>query len=200
LTIRAVIGLGNPGRKYQASRHNAGFQVLDQLAAAEGLTWSMKRDFKAEIAEWRRGSDRVFLVKPQTFMNLSGESVSAFRSFYKLEPEDLLIAYDDMDLPLGRLRLRMAGGAGGHNGMKSILGVLGSNQVDRLRIGVGRPDRGDEVGFVLGRFSADEAKTMAQAIDFSVDSIRSWLTQGMSATMNLFNRNDSETESKPEGM
>ena len=182
-----IVGLGNPGPRYAQNRHNVGFQIVDELVAKHGLGFD-KRQFKALIASGHIDGQRVLLVKPQTFMNLSGEAVQPLVSYYKVELEDLMVVFDDMDLPVGVIRLRPFGGAGGHNGMKSIIGRLGSNQFPRLRVGIGRPPgRMDPAAYVLQDFSADEESLMVQVRDRAVQALETWLNSGIDAAMNAFN-------------
>ena len=187
MPIKMIVGLGNPGPRYAHNRHNVGFQIVDELAAKHGLSFD-KRQFKALIASGHINGQRVLLVKPQTFMNLSGEAVQPLVSYYKVELEDLMVVFDDMDLPVGVIRLRPFGGAGGHNGMKSIIKRLGGNRFPRLRVGVGRPPgRMDPAAYVLQDFSADEESLMVQVRDRAVQALETWLNSGIDAAMNAFN-------------
>jgi len=187
MPIKMIVGLGNPGPRYAQNRHNVGFQIVDELAAQHGLSFD-KRQFKALIASGRIDGQRVLLVKPQTYMNLSGEAVQPLVSYYKIELEDLMVVFDDMDLPVGVIRLRPFGGAGGHNGMKSIINRLGSNRFPRLRVGIGRPPgRMDPAAYVLQDFSADEESLMAPVRDRAVQALETWLNSGIDAAMNAFN-------------
>ena len=187
MTIKMIVGLGNLGPRYAKNRHNIGFQIVDELAEEHGLRFD-KRQFKAQIALGNIEGQRVLLVKPQTYMNLSGEAVQPLTSYYKVELEDLMVVFDDMDLPVGVIRLRPFGGAGGHNGMKSIIQRLGSNQFPRLRVGVGRPPgRMDPAAYVLQDFSDDEEAIMVQVRDRAVQALETWLESGIDAAMNAFN-------------
>ncbi len=198
MPIKMIVGLGNPGPRYAQNRHNVGFQIVDELAAQHGLSFD-KRQFKALIASGRIDGQRVLLVKPQTYMNLSGEAVQPLVSYYKIELEDLMVVFDDMDLPVGVIRLRPFGGAGGHNGMKSIINRLGSNRFPRLRVGIGRPPgRMDPAAYVLQDFSADEESLMVQVRDRAVQALETWLNSGVDAAMNAFNITKSQnTLTKP---
>jgi PTH1 family peptidyl-tRNA hydrolase len=185
--VKLVAGLGNPGAKYRGTRHNVGFDVLDELAARHGLTFE---DAPADAlqARWRRGED-VLLAKPLTFMNLSGDAVAALCRYYRIEIADLLIVCDDVHLPVGRLRVRGSGSDGGHNGLKSVAQHLGTTDYARLRIGVGRGDvRRDLAAHVLAGFDADEAAGVRDAITRSADAIELWTSQGLAPVMNTFNR------------
>ena len=186
LTARLVIGLGNPGRKYTANRHNVGFQCLDRLAESWSLSFG-KRKHKALLAQGEIAGLTTTLAKPQTFMNLSGEAVERLARFYKLPPQRILVIYDDLDLPLGRIRLRPEGGSGGHKGMKSIIEHLDTNGFPRLRVGIGRPTRGDPVDYVLDDFTLDEQTTTDEVYERVVSAVEVWLTEGIAAAMNRYN-------------
>jgi len=183
---RLIIGLGNPGRKYAGNRHNVGFQCLDHLAEAWGLSFS-RRKHKALQAQGQIASLKVILAKPQTFMNLSGDAVGRMARFYKVPPENILVIHDDLDLPLGRIRLRPEGGSGGHKGMKSIIEHLGANGFPRLRVGIGRPTHGDPVDYVLDDFTPDERITIDVLYERVVSAVEFWLTEGVAAAMNRYN-------------
>jgi PTH1 family peptidyl-tRNA hydrolase len=187
MTLKFIVGLGNPGPTYARNRHNIGFQLVDALARANGLALS-RRQGHARVGQGQIAGRQTLLAKPQTFMNLSGDAVSALMRFYKVTPADLLVAYDDLDLPLGKVRLRGAGGSGGHKGMKSIIERIGTEDFARLRIGIGRPAYGDAVDHVLQDFSAAEAGEIAVALDRAAQAAVVWLTEGIDAAMNRFNR------------
>jgi PTH1 family peptidyl-tRNA hydrolase len=169
--LQLVVGLGNPGEKYAHTRHNIGFMAVLQLASAAGVLLKPQAKLHGLSAEIGSGADRLRLLMPQTYMNESGRSVRATLDWYRLDPASMLVLVDDMDLPLGRLRLRLAGGAGGHNGLKSIIQHLGSEQFARLRIGIGPPAgqpqerRERTVGHVLGRFSAEDNPVVTRVLD-----------------------------------
>jgi len=182
-----VVGLGNPGQKHAQNRHNAGFHCLDRLAEVHQMSFDTKRD-KAEVALGRVAGRRVVLVKPQTFMNDSGAAVGALARFYKVEPEDLLVVYDDLDLPQGTLRLRPQGSAGGHRGMLSIMQHLGTGGFPRLRVGIGRPPgRMPPKAYVLQDFDADEYAEMQEVYARAVAAIESFIANGVKEAMNRFN-------------
>ncbi|NOZ72367.1 MAG: aminoacyl-tRNA hydrolase [Chloroflexi bacterium] len=182
-----IVGLGNPGLRYQHNRHNIGYQILDEFARVHNLSFS-KRQHKALIASGWVDEHRLLLVKPETFMNASGEAVQPLVAYYKIDLSHLLVIVDDLDLPTGKLRLRPFGGAGGHNGLKSIINRLGSNQFPRLRVGIGRPPgRMDPAAYVLQDFSPAEEEIMVQTRDRAVKAIEYWLEQGLDAAMNTFN-------------
>jgi len=183
-----IVGLGNPGKKYEATRHNAGFHVLDRLAKAENLTFDESRS-KALLARGEVASYRVALVKPQTYMNLSGEAVGPVTRFYKVPLEQVLVIYDDIDLPLAQLRLRPKGGSGGHKGLTSLIQHLGSQNFPRMRLGIGRPSGQMPVeAYVLQRFSDVEWQAITQTYQTAVEAIRALLTGGLDYAMNQFNR------------
>jgi len=183
-----IAGLGNPGREYAANRHNVGFQCLDRLAARHRLHFGRVQS-NALITSGRIGERGVVLAKPQAFMNVSGRPVAALARFYQVALTDLLVVYDDIDLPFGMLRLRMEGSAGGHNGMRSIIEHLGTQAFPRLRLGIGRPPgRRKAAGYVLENFSRAEAAEMEDTYARAVDAIETWLRDGIAAAMNLFNQ------------
>jgi PTH1 family peptidyl-tRNA hydrolase len=185
--MRLVVGLGNPGSRYRLTRHNLGFMVVDLLADRWGVTVGGKRH-DAETGTGQYAGARVLLAKPQTFMNLSGESVAKLRRLHRLEPRDILAVYDDLDLPFGTMRLRGDGGAGGHNGVASLISVLGKG-FPRLRVGIGRPPGGaDPVGYVLEPFTPEERTQLGPIVERAAESVESWLDHGLEATMNVANR------------
>ncbi len=182
-----VVGLGNPGREYERNRHNVGFQVLDMLAEKHGLEFD-RRKFRALLAKGSVMEHDVILAKPITFMNLSGESVGPLAHFYKIEPQQILVVADDLDIPQGRIRLRPEGGSGGHNGLKSIIQHLGTREFHRLRIGIGRPPGNmDPADYVLQDFSPEEEAVMAEVRERAVAAIETWLEEGIETAMNRFN-------------
>lgn len=185
--MKIIVGLGNPGREYSATRHNAGFLVVDELARRWNCQ-SWKNKSNAQIAEFR-GTEQVLLVKPQTYMNLSGTSVGELARWYKVDSEDIVVVFDDLDLPVGRLRLRMKGGSGGHRGIESLLTHLSKDTFARVRLGIGRPPEGWEVAdYVLSRFTAEEEPLVEQAIAKAADAVESIIKVGLTKTMNLFNK------------
>ena len=187
--MRLVVGLGNPGTRYRNTRHNLGFMVVDTLAERWKLSVGGKRH-QAEMGTGQIADERVVLAKPQTYMNASGEAVAKVRRLYRLQPQDILAVYDDLDLPVGRVRLKGDGGAGGHNGMASLITVLGKG-FPRLRIGIGRPAGGaDPVEYVLAPFTAGEEPVIRDAVLRAADGVESWLAQGLERTMNSLNRRD----------
>ena len=185
--MKVIVGLGNPGKKYDNTRHNIGFEAIDYIADKEGISINTGKH-KALIGTGYMGGEKVLLVKPQTFMNLSGESLRPIMDFYKLEPEDFIIIHDDIDLDVGRLRIRRKGSAGGHNGLKSIISHLGSMDFPRVKIGVGEKPKGyDLADYVLGRFPKEEAETMTTAFKDGAAAVVDMMTEGVEAAMNHFN-------------
>ena len=186
--MKLVVGLGNPGAKYKGTRHNVGFMTMDEVAYQEKFDFD-KALFDAVFAQVKIGGEKVIFMKPLTFMNLSGEAIRPLMNYFKIGIEDLLVVYDDMDLPVGKIRLRQKGGAGGHNGIKSIISCLGTSEFNRIKVGVGRPKDGRTVvGHVLNRFEKEEEEDIIFAVQKSVDAIRSWIeTDDFVKTMNQFN-------------
>ncbi|MTI82115.1 MAG: aminoacyl-tRNA hydrolase [Firmicutes bacterium] len=182
--MKMIVGLGNPGAKYSDTRHNVGFMAVDKLAAELNTTVN-KEKYKAFIGEATLGSEKVLLVLPQTYMNLSGDSVGMLSRWYKLSPDDIVVIYDDMDLPLGRMRIRPKGGAGGHNGIKSIISHLGTENFPRIRIGIGKGVEGRE--HVLGRFSMDERKEIDEILSNVIKAVSEFVNQDVNSAMNKYN-------------
>jgi PTH1 family peptidyl-tRNA hydrolase len=210
--MKLIVGLGNPGKTYEKNRHNVGFHVADLLAARHGLRFDAKQG-KAKVAlgtiqlalapsfafraEEQGGAAlfqpeiqaiRIVLAKPQTFMNESGQAVGGLARFYKVAPADMLVIFDDLDLPLGVIRLRASGGSGGHNGMRSIIAALGTDEFPRLRVGIDRPPgRMDPAAYVLQDFSREQEETMVQVRDQAARACEYWLAYGITSAMNAFN-------------
>ncbi len=194
-----IVGLGNPGTKYDQTRHNIGFEAIDTLARTWQIPLSENRKFQGIFGEGIGvKGQRIRLLKPTTYMNLSGQSIRAVTDWYKLPPEAVLVIYDDMDLPIGKLRLRQSGSAGGHNGMKSTIAHLNSQNFPRLRIGIGSPKQkssdGEVVSHVLGRFSGAEAQAMKEVLQLVVDAVELSLKQGIPKAMSLYNNRSVELE------
>lgn len=189
-----IVGLGNPGSKYEQTRHNIGFAALDQLARSWQVPLAENRKFQAVFGEGLSpNGKRIRLLKPLTYMNASGQAIRAVVDWYKLSPESVLVIYDDMDLPVGRIRLRLSGSAGGQNGMKSAIAHLGTQNFPRLRIGIGSPkisphdsDK-DAVSHVLGKFAPTEARLMTEVLRMVVDAVELSLKQGVEKAMSLYN-------------
>lgn len=191
--MKLVAGLGNPGPGYAQTRHNVGFLTVDELARR----WELRverydRDFQALVGDGAACGQRVLLLKPQTFMNLSGRSLLAVQRFYKLALADLLVVCDDLDLPVGRIRLRAGGSGGGQKGLENILLRLASNEIPRLRIGIGKVHKSVTTEYVLTRFAPDERERIEEAIMAAANAVECWLEEGIEAAMNRFNaRRDS---------
>jgi PTH1 family peptidyl-tRNA hydrolase len=184
--MKIIVGLGNPGLKYAGTRHNIGFEVIDYLAAAPGSS-PFREKFEAFVAELKEGNEAILLVKPLTFMNLSGRSARAIIDFYKLPLEQLLVICDDFNLPLGKLRIRTKGSHGGQNGLRNIQEQLGTDAYSRLRIGVGQPVPGEAVDFVLSKFKPGERPATEEATALAAQAALVWVRQGIDACMNRFN-------------
>lgn len=184
--MKIIVGLGNPGPEYKNTRHNIGFMVLEELAARYPVE-KQESKFDALIGQLRIKGEKVLLVKPLTYMNLSGQAVQPLVHWHKLELQDLLVVYDDMDLPLGTIRMRAAGGSGGHKGIKSIMERLATPELARLRLGIGRPADRTPVDWVLGRFSPDEKAPLEQVIKSAADAAERWIVKGLAETMNAYN-------------
>lgn len=183
-----IVGLGNPGREYEHTRHNAGFDAIDVLAGKLGADVKEKKH-KGLCGKGMIAGEKVILLKPQTFMNLSGESVRAAADFYKIDAEHMIVLYDDIDLDVGKLRVRAKGSAGGHNGIKNIIAHMGTQEFPRVRIGVGaKPDRMDLADYVLGRCSQVERPVMEDAFEEAAEAAIAVVEDGIDAAMNRFNR------------
>lgn len=187
--FRIIVGLGNPGREYADTRHNVGFMILDRIAASAGASFRADKKWQARVAV----TGDVWLCKPQTYMNLSGESVTALAHFYKIEPSQVLVVLDDMALPLGRLRLRESGSAGGHNGLQSVLEHLGTQAIPRLRVGIGAA-AGEATGHVLGKFALAERPLLDEALSRATEAIAFAQKNGFAAAMNNYNQQTTPTQ------
>jgi PTH1 family peptidyl-tRNA hydrolase len=183
--VRVIVGLGNPGRTYAHTRHNIGFDVLDTLAKRRGAR-ILSRQCRALVGSFEHYGEQILLVKPQTFMNESGQAVGQIARKYNLEPGEFLVVYDDMDLPLGRIRIRPSGSSGGHKGMNSIIHHLHSQDFPRIRIGIGH--QGEAIDHVLSRFSRKEREVIDVAIQQAADALEMILDEGIEAAMNRYNR------------
>ena len=182
--VRLVVGLGNPGAEYNRTRHNVGFNVVDFLASEWRLTWQHSKSWHAL---WAKG-EKAILVKPTSYMNRSGEPLSAVANFYKIAPAEVLVVLDDLALELGRLRLRTEGGAGGHNGLESVIMHLGTEAIPRLRIGIGGAPSEGAVDYVLGRFLEEEIPVVEKAIERAAEAVKCTIDKGVLSAMNLFNK------------
>ena len=190
--MKLIAGLGNPGSGYSKTRHNVGFEVVQELARRHNV--SLRRSkWRARTAKFVLGEDDVLLMEPTTYMNLSGWALQDLTAFYKIGFGDMLVVVDDADLPLGRLRVRKSGSAGGHNGLKSIIEQLGTQEFPRLRVGVGRQP-GDLKNHVLGRFDAEELASIDEAVRKAADAVEMFVTDGILKTMNMFNKPEAGLE------
>jgi len=187
--MKLIAGLGNPGREYVGTRHNVGFEVIDVLAARFGL--AARNRFDSVTFDGAFAGDKVLLLKPQTFMNLSGKAVQGAMAFYQLTPADILIVLDDLALPCGKLRVRSGGSSGGHNGLKDIERALGTSQYPRLRLGIdAAPPYMDAKDYVLSRFTDEQRKLIAPAVARATDAALMWIEKGINAAMNVFNADE----------
>lgn len=184
--MKLIVGLGNPGAEYAGTRHNVGFEVIDLLAQRHGIAVT-RRSFKSVYGEGQIGGERIILARPMTYMNLSGEAVAALARYYKIDPPDMVMILDEINLPPGRLRLRFKGSAGGQNGLVSVLQHLGTQEVPRLRIGVGAAPPGDRVGHVLSRFRREDLPIMEEAYLRAADAVECAIREGFEMAMNRFN-------------
>ncbi len=187
-----IVGLGNPEPKYDRTRHNIGFAAIDAIARAWQINLSENRKYQGEFGEGQKHLTKIRVLKPLTYMNRSGQSIRAVTDWFKLPPTSVLIIYDDMDLPLGKLRLRLSGSAGGHNGMKSAISHLGNQNFPRLRIGIGKPQNAvageaNTISYVLGQFNAQESAMVTEILSLVVDCVELSLKQGVEQAMNRYN-------------
>ena len=194
-----IVGLGNPGSKYAHTRHNVGFDVLEALSRKLGVSISRQRD-NALVGECFVGGQKVILALPQTYMNLSGEAVAPLAAYYRIPPENLLVVYDDIDLPQGHIRIRKNGSAGTHNGMRSIVGALGREDFPRLRVGVGQKREGYELAdWVLGHYIGPEQEVADRAFTQAADAIVDYLENGIESAMRTYNTKKEKSKSTPPG-
>lgn len=186
--MKLMVGLGNPGKQYEETRHNIGFKVIDALSEKLQIPLNQAK-FKGIFGVGYIAGEKVFLLKPLTYMNLSGESIRAIMDYFEIKIEDLVVIYDDLDIPVGKIRLRQKGSAGGHNGIKSTIAHLGSEQFNRIRIGIDRPPSGVKVpDYVLGRFTNEENAIMKDAVEKCTIACEQWITQPFLKVMNDFNQ------------
>lgn len=185
-----IAGLGNPDSKYENTRHNMGFKAIDAMASEFGIDVNRAK-FKGLIGEGRIGSEKVILLKPQTYMNLSGQSVREIMNFYKIPEENLIVIYDDFDLPIGSIRVRKSGGPGTHNGMKSVVQELGSRKFPRVRVGIGSSD-GSTIQFVIGKVGKDEQQILNEAAEAAASAAADIIRIGIENAMNIHNTRKSE--------
>lgn len=184
--MKMFVGLGNPGKEYENTRHNVGFMVIDSFLDKNNMTLDQKK-FKAEYAKKKINGEDVLVVKPQTYMNLSGEAVRALADYYKVDAEDIVVVYDDMDLPLGKLRLRKNGSGGGHNGIKNIIQQMGTKEIKRIRVGIEKNKLIEQKDFVLGHFNAEERATMLKASEKAAEALTDFTKESFDKLMNKYN-------------
>jgi PTH1 family peptidyl-tRNA hydrolase len=189
MDAKLIVGLGNPGTRYQWTRHNAGFMVLDRLSHVSGIQINRKC-FSGTGGEGYWKGIRVFLLKPQTFMNLSGKSVAEAMRFYKISVENVIVVHDDLDVPFGRAKIKIGGGHGGHNGLRSLVCELGSRDFVRIRVGIDRPLHGEATDYVLGAFNRNEEQRLLELLDGIIDMLECLLTEGPEKSMSKFNNRD----------
>jgi PTH1 family peptidyl-tRNA hydrolase len=189
MATKLIVGLGNPGSKYQWTRHNAGFMVLDRFSQDAGIALTRK-NFSGLYGEGTYQGERLLLLKPQTFMNLSGRSVAAALNFHKIAIQDLIVIHDDLDIPFGRVKLKEEGGHAGHNGLRSLMQELGSGNFVRLRIGIGRPLHGDAADYVLSSFSGDELVNLPRVLDSVVELLKLAIEEGLRKAMSLYHNKE----------
>ena len=194
-----IAGLGNPGREYAETPHNVGFRAVASIADSLRGQWRIESQFKTDVAKVALGDESVLLVRPMTYMNDSGEAVGSLMRYYRMEPADVVVITDDVHLEPGRVRVRPEGGAGGHNGLKSVIAHLGTQQFVRVRIGVGKPRSSGEdlVGHVLGRIPAEQASAIAEGVETAAQAALCVITRGVVAAMNQFNAPPPEPEAEP---
>lgn len=185
--MKIIVGLGNPGKRYKGTRHNVGFAVVDEIAS-KNVILKEESKFEAIIGHIKINNEKVLLVKPLTYMNLSGRAVQPILHWYKCELKDLMVIYDDMDLPVGSLRIREKGGAGGHKGMTSIIERLGSKDFARMRIGIGRPEQMETANWVLSQFSLEEKPVIDNTINLAVEAATKWVQEDILLVMNSYNK------------
>ncbi len=186
MAAKLIVGLGNPGPKYLWTRHNAGFIVLDRFAHLAGIQ-TTRKSFSGYYGEGDFEGNRLLLLKPQTYMNLSGRSVAEALRFHKLTTADLIVIHDELDIPFGQIKLKADGGHGGHNGLRSLHQELGSGEYKRLRIGIGKPLHGDMADYVLTNFSKDEMNELPKIVDGVVDALEMLIVEGLPKSMSLYN-------------
>ena len=184
--MKLIVGLGNPGRKYKDTRHNAGFMVVDELAAKYNINLR-KEEKKSVVAKERLKGEKIILAKPQTFMNKSGQSVQELANYYKIASEDILIIYDDLDLDPGQLKIKPKGGHGGHNGVRSVINCLGAKNFARVRIGIGRPEYRSVTDYVLEKFSSEERNQVEDALNNGVKAVELFIEDNLDQAMNKYN-------------
>ena len=192
-----IVGLGNPGREYAGTRHNIGFVTLERLAKRLALDWQVNKKFTAHLAKGSHGDKTLLLCEPQGYMNVSGKTVAPLARYYHIPADRIVVVLDDLDLPLGTLRMRPGGGTGGHRGLESISDCLGTGEFPRLRLGIGRPAPARDVsGFVLGKFTKDESGQLEKVLEKGADQLECWMNRGLQTAMNNYNGDISPPKKK----
>ena len=184
--MKMIVGLGNPGKEYAKTRHNAGFMAIDELAKSLGVTFDQKK-YKASYAIYNHLGNKVLLVKPETYMNLSGEAVLALKNYYDIDIEDIIVVHDDLDLPVGKIRIREKGSSGGQNGMKNIINLLHSDGIKRIRIGISKDKQIDTKDYVLGKISKEDMEEFSKAIEKAAKALEFAIDNPFNLVMNRFN-------------
>lgn len=182
-----IVGLGNPGKEYKETHHNVGFMFVDKIASSYNATFKLEKKHQAEVSTIEVNGQKHYLLKPVTYMNLSGKSVKSFIDYYKIPVSDILIISDDLDLPVSSFRIRKSGGAGGHNGIKSIISETGTNEFPRLRIGIGRKENKEVVDYVLSKFSKADKKLIDETLDYAPNIFIDLVNNGLDFIMNKYN-------------
>ncbi|ERJ12461.1 aminoacyl-tRNA hydrolase [Haloplasma contractile] len=185
--MKIIVGLGNPGKKYKDTRHNVGFMVLDEYTRRNNLVFEHKSKYKAECVQTLINNEKVILLKPLTYMNLSGESVKILKDYYNVDDQDILIIYDDLDLSCGKIRFKQKGSSGGHNGIKSIINCINSKTFHRLKIGIERSEVIPVVNYVLGKFTKEQRPHVLESIEESILGIEDWISKDIAYVMNKYN-------------
>lgn len=186
--MKLIVGLGNPGKNYHNTRHNIGFMFLDEIASKENLKFKLDTKLKCEIAEMKVKNEKILLIKPQTYMNLSGQSVYAVCKYYNIELNDILVIQDDLDLELGKLRFRAKGSSGGHKGIQNIIDQFGSNEFKRLKVGISKVEAKDTIDYVLGRFGKTEMNVLNEFLEESYEMIRDFCEMTFENLMSRYNK------------
>ena len=185
--MKLIVGLGNPGKEYEKTRHNIGFMILDEFAKKEKLQFASKSKFKGQIVNTIVQNEAVILLKPTTYMNNSGEAVLAVKQFYNINNEDIFVIYDDLDLPCGKVRIRQKGSSGGHKGIKSIIRCINDENFHRLKVGIDRIEKISVIDYVLGKFTPEQIVGITKSINTSLDVIYDWLKKDIVYVMNKYN-------------
>lgn len=188
--MKLIVGLGNPGKTYKLTRHNIGFMFIDELAREYKLNFTLNKQLKSEIATTTIFEEKIIIIKPQTYMNLSGEAVLAVMNYYKINPEDIIIIYDDLDLPTGKIRIRKEGSSGGHKGMKNIIELIKTQELKRIRIGIMNNSNIETIDYVLGKFTEAEQALINLSLSKVTNMIKSFIVDSFDDFMNKFNRSN----------